>query len=186
MSILLGLKMPPKQPRRRFNPGGFSGFGKLPAPLRFWGVQIRKDDEKQPAASPGETETGRIALSDALGDADKDDAGYVRGGPKVRHAHPKGKKLGKPTKQGIGGEGVYGSSPDEFSGPNRPLNNVPYAPMGKREQVRDQFTLICEVMANGYAVQHGISKSEAYSELLRDHPVFREGWQTAVRLARTE
>jgi hypothetical protein len=93
-------------------------------------------------------------------DADKDDAGYVRGT--------------KRKKEGVKGEGVFGTLATEARGPNRPVNNTPFA-MEKR-----QLALLTDIWAHSYANRHRISKSQAYDELMRDEPLFRDGWRAGL------
>ena len=126
------------------------------------------------------TEVGKIALGYAAQAAYSDmqkacacgDAYDVleKGECEISHDHPKKKKLGKPKKSGPVGEGVY-------AGPNRPLNNTPLA-MDKR----NQFAALIDIWAHGYATCHRISKSQAYDELIREHPVFHDGWKAALTL----
>jgi hypothetical protein len=139
-----------------------------------------------------ETETGKLALLDAvksehaamqesarIGDADQYIAKFEKGETDIHHEHQgkhiPGKKKQK-AKPGVVGEGVYGNSPDAAAGPNRPLNNTPFAPMGKR------FASVCDGLAAEHAAQFGVTKDAAYTELLKTNRMFKVLWDNALTL----
>ena len=102
--------------------------------------------------------------------ADKDDAGSVRGGPKVRHAHPgKERRRNKATPTPTDGSSYHADSIRHE--PNRQLNTTPIA-LGK----------YCDSMASEHAAQFGISKSEAYDRLLKSDRAFGIVWKAALTL----
>ena len=130
------------------------------------------------------TEVGKIALGYAAQTAYSDlqkscacgDAYDVveKGECEISHDHPKQKKQkAKPARNNVG-PGVYGTAPDDADGPNRPLNTTPFA-MEKR-----QLALLTDIWASSYANSHRISKSQAYDELMRDEPLFRDGWRAGL------
>jgi len=135
-----------------------------------------------------QTETGKIALSDAvkcehaelqefarcgdgdiaIGKTEKDDAGDVSGGPKVRRAHPKRRKEAATPTPTDGGSYHADSIRHE---PNRQLNTTPIA-----------LAKYCQGMAQDHAAAHGISVDAAYSELLKTDKAFALIWRGALTL----
>ena len=109
-----------------------------------------------------------------IGDGDQFIAKMEKGECEISHDHPKQKKQkAKPARNNVG-PGVYGTAPDDADGPNRPLNTTPFA-MEKR-----QLALLTDIWASSYANSHRISKSQAYDELMRDEPLFRDGWRAGL------
>jgi hypothetical protein len=105
-------------------------------------------------------------------ESDKDDAGYVRGSrakPKVRHAdNDHAKKPRKATSHD-------GYSGDQDPDPNR-VNNY------SDRTVEARMAKICDVLAETYAAEHGVSKFDAYSELMKTNPAFGLIWKAATAL----
>ena len=142
-----------------------------------------------------ETETGRLALSDAVkreaaalqegarigdadqfiskyNDADKDDAGSVRGGPKVRHADTaKDKNKKRTPSRGVDGDGYTSGGDNDRS--NRPIND---------QTPKYAMANYCDGLASEYAAQHGVSKDFAYGELLKNDKAFGLVWRGALAL----
>jgi len=112
----------------------------------------------------------RIGDADiAIGKTEKDDAGDVQGGPKVRHAHPGKERRRKATPTPTDGNSY---TADEGHDPNnRQLNGTPIA-LGK----------YCDSLASECAAQFGISKSEAYDRLLKTDRAFGIVWKAALAL----
>jgi hypothetical protein len=142
-----------------------------------------------------ETETGKIALTDAvkceaaelqeaarIGDADqfiakteKDDAGDITGGPKVRHAHPKRRKeAATPTPTNTyTGESYHADSIRHE--PNRQLN-------WPENVVGSKFAAYADSVAKAHSAAHGISLDAAYAELLANDAAFKLVFDAAKTL----
>jgi hypothetical protein len=109
-----------------------------------------------------------IQLACRCGDGDlykKDDAGDVRGGPKVRHAD-----TGKDRRKTRHPSENY-PAPDA-SGPNREINWP--------DNVVGKFANVCDSIAKSHALENDISVYQSYSELLRSNALFKMLWRTAL------
>jgi hypothetical protein len=116
-----------------------------------------------------------VALAKVEREADKDDAGYVRGTrakPKVRHAdndHAK-KPLRATSHDGYSGR--------EDRDPNR-INNAD-------STIEARMAKCCDFLAEVYADEHSVSKNVAYSELLKTNKAFGMMWKAATALPASE
>ena len=100
-------------------------------------------------------------------DRDKDEAGDVRGGPKVRHAANNHAK--KPRKA----TSVDGYSGDQDPDPNRVQNY-------SDQTVEARLAKLCDSLAEFYADENGVSKNVAYDALLKSNKTFQMIWKHAT------
>jgi hypothetical protein len=92
----------------------------------------------------------------------------LKGEHAVRHDHPKTKK--KPASS------YDGYTRDSDDDPNAPMNDQPATVMGER------MAKYCDSVAGAWAAQHGISKHDAYTDLLKTDRAFKLVWKAAMRI----
>jgi hypothetical protein len=106
--------------------------------------------------------------------SDKDDAGDVRGGPKVRHADNAHARRKKPA---TSHDGYTRESDDD---PNGPMNDQPATVMGER------MAKYCDSIVSEHSARYGVNKSQAYDDLLKSDAAFRIAWRAATALPASE